>query len=284
MKICFTSALFCEPQDFYKLDKPGHFGRNENYDYFLFTNLNSNMFDTSWDVINIGSNANISNVNSQIKKSRYPKFLSWHLLESLGKKYDVVFYCDAWVVPNEKKDWDALATKIKNEKKFPFAQAHHNKKVCRDGGINAEFERILISERDTPESIKNTKRTLMAYDSSVNFNYPQYFENTCFGYAFSNNKVRQITQELWSLYLIEDVSYRDQPLWNFLLLKNKVNPIIQNDLKDNSFRNTNSFAKLNLTGHKATEYLNEHCWFIRKYENEGTMREGYTKHRGFDKS
>ena len=107
MKICFISALFCEPQDFPKLDKPGHFGRNENYDYFLFTNLNFNMFDTSWNVINIGSNANISNVNCQIKKSRYPKFLSWHLLESLGKKYDVVFYCDAWVVPNEKKDWNS---------------------------------------------------------------------------------------------------------------------------------------------------------------------------------
>ena len=41
MKICFTSALFCEPQDFNKLDKPGHFKRNKNYDYFLFTNLNS---------------------------------------------------------------------------------------------------------------------------------------------------------------------------------------------------------------------------------------------------
>lgn len=281
MKICFTSALFCEPQDYHKLDKPGHFKRNEDHDYFLFTNLDSTIIDTSWDVVSIKDNENISNVKSQIKKSRYPKFLSWHLLESLEKKYDVVFYCDAWVVPNEKKDWYALATKIKNEKKFPFAQAQHNKKVCRDGGINAEFERILMSKRDTIESIKKTKSILMAHDNSVNLNYPQYFENTCFGYAFSSKKVRNITKELWTMYLNEDMSYRDQPLWNFLLLKNKVNPIIQNDLKDNSFRNTNSFAKLNLTGYDATEYLDEYCWFIRKYENEGTMRDGYTEYRGF---
>lgn len=275
MKICFTSALFCELGDFNKFDKPGHFKRNKNYDYFLFTNLNSNMFDTSWDVIDISGNKNISNVSCNIKKSRYPKFLSWHLLEFLGKKYDVVFYSDAWVVPNEKKDWDALATKIKKEKIFPFAQAEHNRKFCRDGGINAEFERILISKRDTEESIKKTKSALNAYDSSVNLNYPQYFENTCFGYDFSSDRVRSITYELWKLYSMEYMSYRDQPLWNFLLLKNKVNPIIQNDLKDNSFRDTDGFRKLNLVGFKATDYLNQHCWFIRKYENEGTMRDGY---------
>jgi hypothetical protein len=283
MKICFTSALFCEKENLDQLDKPGHFDRNKNYDYFLFTNLEPHLFDTSWDVINIGENENISNVNCNIKKSRYPKFLSWHLLESLGKKYDVVFYCDAWVVPNEKKDWKSLATKIKNEKTFPFAQPHHNRKVCRDGGVNAEFERILISKRDTPESIQKTKRILKTYDFSVNLDYPQYYENTCFGYKFSSDVVRNITHELWTLYLKKDVSYRDQPLWNFLLLKNKVNPIMQNDLKDNSFRDTDTFRKLNLNGYKATDYLNEHCWFIRKYENEGTMRDGYAKRFDFDK-
>ena len=62
----------------------------------------------------------------------------------------------------------------------------------------------------------------------------------------------------------------------FFAFENKVNPILQNDLKDNSFRDTNTFKKLNLTAYKATDYLNEHCWFIRKYENEGTMRDGYT--------
>jgi len=277
MKICFTSALFCDAHKLDQLDKPGHFVRNENYDYFLFTNLNEKLFDTSWDVIDIGGNKNISNVNCNIKKSRYPKFLSWHLLESLGKKYDVVFYCDAWITPNEKKDWNALASKIKNEKTFPFAQAEHNRKVCRDGGINAEFERILISKRDSKKSVETTKTILKSYDTSVDFAFPQYYENTCFGYDFNNSNVRNITNELWSLYNFKDISYRDQPLWNFLLLKNKVNPIIQNDLKDNSFRETDSFKKLNLDGYKATNYLNEHCWFIRKYENEGTMRENYTK-------
>ena len=284
MKICFTSALFCDENNFDQLDKPGHFERNENYDYFLFTNLDPTLLDTSWDVINIANNKNISNVNCNIKKSRYTKFLSWHYFDSIQKEYDVIFYCDAWVVPNEKKDWNSLATKIKNEKTFPFAQAHHNKKVCRDGGVNAEFERIMISKRDTAESIEKTKRILMTYDFSVNLDYPQYFENTCFGYDFSSDVVRNITQELWKLYLKEDMSYRDQPLWNFLLLKNKVNPIMQNDLKDNSFRDTDSFRKLNLNGYKATDYLKEHCWFIRKYENEGTMRDGYAKNFDFKKS
>jgi hypothetical protein len=67
-------------------------------------------------------------------------------------------------------------------------------------------------------------------------------------------------------------------LWNFLLLKNKLNPIIQNDFKDNTLRNMKHFLELgNISGEEQTKYVNEHSWFIRKYENEGSMRENYTQ-------
>tara|TARA_Y100001934_G_C12142499_1_gene673218 strand:+ start:21 stop:872 length:852 start_codon:yes stop_codon:yes gene_type:complete len=278
MKICFTSALFCDESKLDQLDKPGHFERHDGYDYFLFTNLDPKLLNTSWDVINIADNKNISDVSCNIKKSRYTKFLSWHYFESVQKEYDVIFYCDAWIIPNNKKDWESLASKISKKRKFPFAQTEHNREVCRKGGINSEFERILISKRDTPQSVDRTKKILKSYDSSVDFDYPQYYENTCFGYKFKSKSVRDVTYELWTLYKDERLSYRDQPLWNFLLLRNKVNPIIQNDLKDNTLRQMKHFLALgDISGEEKTKYVNEHSWFIRKYENEGSMRENYTQ-------
>ena len=276
MKLCFTSALFCEKEKLDQLDKPGHFERNEKYDYFLFTNLDPDLFDTSWDVINIAENENIKNINCQIKKSRYTKFLSWDYFESINSEYDVVFYCDAWIIPNNKKNWEAFAKKISENAKFPFAQADHNKEVCRTGGINAEFERILISDRDTSQSIEYTKKFLQKYDNSVHFDYPQYFENTCFGYDFNSKIVREITNELWNLYTTNEISYRDQPLWNFLLLKHNVVPIKQNDLKDNSIVLTKEYKKIKKTISEVEKFKNENCWFHRLYENEGTMRNNYT--------
>ena len=98
MKICFTTALIGDPKT---LDKPAKFERNPNYDYFLFTDINEEHFDTSWDVINIKDNPNVSGLTSNVRKSRYPKFMSWELLESMGKNYDVVFYCEFGTQINE---------------------------------------------------------------------------------------------------------------------------------------------------------------------------------------
>jgi hypothetical protein len=274
MKICFVSALFCKRRKLLQLDRPTKFLRNPKYDYFMFTSLPESKLDTSWDLVNIKTNENIKTMPSYLRKSRYPKFMSWHLLESMQKKYDVVFYCDAWISPNINKDWESLARRIMNEKEFPFAQTEHNKKVCREGGISAEMERILISERDTITSMNQTKVFFKNYDSSVDLNYPQYFENTCFGYAFDSEPVRKITSELWEIYKEENlVSFRDQPLWNFLLLKHGVKPIAQNDMKDNTLRLIPEYKELPFL----TDELINSCWFLRKYENEGSMRENYTK-------
>ena len=128
MKICFTTALFGDPKF---LDTPPKFKRNPNYDYFLFTDIDEEHFDTSWDIINIKNNPNISNLSSNTRKSRYPKFMSWELLESMGKNYDVVFYCDAFVVPNTNmrkpiQSWNKIISDIMNEKTFPFMQKNTN--------------------------------------------------------------------------------------------------------------------------------------------------------------
>ena len=80
MKICFTTALFGDPKT---LDKPAKFERDPNYDYFLFTDIDEEHFDTSWDIVNIKDNPNISSLSSNTRKSRYPN--KNHRLKTRGK-------------------------------------------------------------------------------------------------------------------------------------------------------------------------------------------------------
>ena len=228
MKICFTTALFGDPKT---LDTPPKFERNPNHDYFLFTDIDEEHFDTSWDVINIKDNPNISNLSSNTRKSRYPKFMSWELLESMGKNYDVVFYCDAWVIPNTNianatHSWNKITSDIMNENTFPFLQKNHQWKIVREGGILSELKKIREANRESSENIKKTINFFENYDSTINLQYPQYFENTAFGYAFNSKTIRDFTRKFWEVYTTEDISIRDQPLWNFLLLKYNYIPLL----------------------------------------------------------
>lgn len=228
MKICFTTALFGDPKT---LDRPAKFERNPKYDYFLFTDIDEENFDTSWDVINIKDNPNISSLTSYVRKSRYPKFMSWELLESLGKHYDAVFYCDGYLVPNIDYDWVKSANDmIYHEKgKIGFAQAYHWDRNVFSGGVLSEMRAIVKSKRDTRQSMDETIKFFSMYDSSVNLKSGRYLMNTTFGYSFSDNDVRKLLSEFWKIYISENITYRDQPLWNFLILKYGYSPVIKNE-------------------------------------------------------
>ena len=80
-----------------------------------------------------------------------------------------------------------------------------------------------------------------------------------FGYSFENENVRNITKRFWDIYTTEDITYRDQPLWNFLLLKYNFKPIIENKLRAKTMRRR----------------WRHRCLFIRFKDNMGTMRENY---------
>jgi len=254
MKICFTTSLFGDAST---LDRPATFTRVDNCDYFLFTDITSNL-ESSWDVINLKNNKIINELSSSIKKSRYPKFLSWQILESMGFDYDVIFYCDASFYPNPNCDWYELSSQIINSSEIHFIQTVHQNPVVRNGGILAEMKLIIDHKRDSKESMIKTGKIFSDIDDTVNLQEPQYYENTCFGFSPKDAMVRKITDEFWKLYTKEEMSFRDQPLWNFLLLKNNIKPLVKNDFKYNTNNNKNDTS-----------------WFVFCPQNQGTMRNTY---------
>lgn len=223
MKICFISTVFGDPTT---IDRPALFKKMDGCDYFLFTDHDASYFgETSWDIVNIKSNKNISEIDSNIIKSRYPKFMSWELLESMGKTYDYVFYCDTWTWPNINMDWNDICKKVSQNKDFPLVQSMHPNPKVRKNGIRGEVGLILKLKRETKDSLDKTLSFMQSTAPEVNLSKSNYFyENTSFGYEFKSSIIRNFTKEFWKTYTTEDISFRDQPLWNFMLMKNKVRP------------------------------------------------------------
>jgi hypothetical protein len=123
------------------------------------------------------------------------------------------------------QNWSEITDKIQAYD-FGFLQSiHHNKDVLK-GGILKETQEIVKHRKDSKERVEKTIQFFQQYDSSVRLDYPQYFENNRFMYDFQDEKFRQITSEFWDIYTKEDITYRDQPLWNYLLLKNNLKPLV----------------------------------------------------------
>ena len=232
LKICFITSLFCN--DINDIDVPGKFEKIKDYDYYLFSNLNKDQFDTSWEIIKMD---NINYKNNLIK-SRYMKFMAWKYFKDIMKKnYDVIYYCDAYLSPCIKVNWIELSTRLLNCN-FPFMQSYHKKNNGK-GGIREECNRIILFKKDKKENINKTFKFIK--NKKIGVCRDTFYENTVFGYDPNSETITKFLEEFWKLYSDENefLSLRDQLLWNYLLLKRKYTPrLFEKGLTDRSEKMT----------------------------------------------
>lgn len=252
--ICFISSLYSKYKD--KIDNPGFFIKKEEIevdgnnnlkcDYLLFTNLNEECFNTSWNIITLP--INIDKFQNYIVLSRYPKFMLWKIMEDYHFKfdysYDIIVYCDAFLSPSNTYDWSKIynflikrRTLVFDKDKLNIIQSYHHYKKIRNGGIFEDAKMIITSNKD---HIINVIKTLKFFKDqgygSFWLKKKGYIENTVFCYDFQCLKTRKFLQDFWNLYKISELTYRDQIIWNFLLIKQKKLPIIfelEKDICDN---------------------------------------------------
>lgn len=223
MKIAFITSLFGE-----RGNNPAKFQRVDGYDYFLFSDRDQKDFDTNWDVYNISNNPNISNLNCNVRKSRYAKFMGWELLDFMGIEYDAIFYCDVHLNPSPYVNWPSISKNFVS-KPYPFLQLRHHH--CWEHGIAHECQHIIDGRRDSKDNIAKTLSFFKKEFPEVSLSAKQYFENTMFGYT-PNDLVKKVTRDFWKTYTESDITFRDQPTWNLLLLKYGVIPQTQPNLRD----------------------------------------------------
>jgi len=215
MKIAFTTSLFgCRRFD------PYHFKCIDQFDYFLFSDRDQSDFNTSWKVYNISKNPNILNLNCNVRKSRYAKFMGWELFKSMGLKYDVIYYCDSHWRPKHNADFLSFSKKLV-KCTFPFFQEKHP--FCHSGGILDECNLIIDHHKDSKKQIQKTISFFKTQYPNISLSAKQYYENTVFAYS-PVEQVKKITKDFWSIYSQNDISFRDQPTWNLMLLKYKLHP------------------------------------------------------------
>lgn len=234
MKIAFITSLFGDHHR-----HPSKFKRVDGYDYFLFSDRDQKDLDTDWDVYNISNNPNISNLNCNVKKSRYAKFMGWELLDSMGVDYDCIYYCDAHFNPKFNANWVFISNSFIS-KPYPFLQVKH--KASYNHGIAHECQLIIKGRKDSKDNIVKTLSFFKEKYPEISLSASQYFENTMFGYTPSD-LVKKITTNFWEIYTQSDVTFRDQPTWNLCLLKHKVIPQTQPNLR-NKFKKRGSYGEV----------------------------------------
>ena len=271
--ICFITSLFSSYSDY--VDKPGYFNRfcdcnNNNKlecDYFLFTNLDSSLFNTSWTIINIPFDS--SKFKNLVVLSRYPKFMLWKIMEDYKEyfeyTYDIVVYCDAFLSPSDEYDWSRIynffidsrlkkldknfdKNLVKNldrmNNQLNFIQSKHHYKKIREGGIVEDAKMIISSNKD---NFLRVAKTLKFFKDNgyggVWLKRNGYVENTVFCYDLFCLKTRKFLQDFWNLYTIKEFTYRDQIIWNYLLIKQNKKVIIfdeETDLSLELYDNNNN--------------------------------------------
>ena len=209
------------------LDISNNFEKVKGAKYFFFTNLNKkDIINNSWEIIEINLN-DFKHINNSVKISRYFKFnIINYFNDKLQLNPEFIFYCDSYLYPKVSVNWITICNYLKNNKTGIIQYNHHR---C-NGGIKTDLECIHKGNKDSESNMVKTKQFLINIDKNINLKTPQYFENTVIGFYVNNENTIKQCNDFWEYY-INCPTYRDQPLWNFIYLKNNIIPYIDNNFR-----------------------------------------------------
>lgn len=182
--------------------------------FFLFTNLDDNEWTTpGWEKI-------VTNFTyrRKITHSRYGKFLGWKYPQIMECR--AVIYMDACIRPTQQQQlWRDIAETLEASDIGVMQDLHPKNR----SGIFGEFLAIQRSEKDLSQNIVNSLKWMVS-QPDFDENIPIYW-NEQFGYNPKSEVFQELSQAFWDRYSEEVDSWRDQPLWAFMLHRYNVTPV-----------------------------------------------------------
>jgi hypothetical protein len=177
---------------------------------------------------------------------------------------DIIVYCDAFLSPigpegheGGKKDWNLIYNNLfrdveKREKDknigdgleygiINLIQDTHNDIETRKNGIAHDMMKIVKEYKDTEDNVLRTmntfKKMLGGSDSGENrkiklLSKNNYLLNTYFAYNRKCEETMRVLNEFWKFYSFKGFTVRDQPMWNFHLIRYQKKSIIYSDVAD----------------------------------------------------
>jgi hypothetical protein len=241
-EVCFVTSSYSKNAA--EMDKLVEINNLSPYlRFYLFTNLNDEQWKTpGWTkiVTNLG-------YRRMITHSRYGKFMGWKHMEL--RECKAVFYFDSCLTPAENQTlWRELADQIYNDHESGLMQSIHPN---NRSGVISEFLAIQHSHKDIEGNIVKSLNWMIGQDDFDPTATVYLNEN--FGYNPNSYVYQKTSKAFWERYSLEEDSWRDQPLWSFMLHRFNVIPLPYPVQKDQVWkRNTERTL-----GHNRHEYLSE---------------------------
>lgn len=242
-EVCFITASYSKDAE--EMDKLVVVNNHSPYlRFFLFTNLN----DEEWNTPGWSKIVTSFDYKRMITHSRYGKFMGWKHAEVQECK--VAFYMDACLRPTQNQTlWRGLAEMIASDESAGLMQSLHPKNRT---GVVGEFLAIQNSKKDVPANIVTSLQWMIA-QKDLDPKAPIYL-NENFGYNPKSPVYQRVSQAFWDHYSMEEDSWRDQPLWAFMLHRYNVTPM---PYPPNVYDNLWGRNRGKLLGHNGHEYKSE---------------------------
>ncbi|CAJ1958160.1 unnamed protein product [Cylindrotheca closterium] len=188
--------------------------RYPDFKFFIFTNLKDQEWETpGWEKI-----ITDFTFRRRITHSRYGKFLAWKY-DKIRNHCRVVYFMDPVLEPRANETTFVELAEMIEAYEPGFMQFRHPRKRK---SLMQEFEGIAMAKKDYAANIEKSINWMKAqpdFNDTTNI-----FLNQCIGYNPRSKIFQEITTSMWSRYSLELDSWRDQPLWAFMLRRHKVAP------------------------------------------------------------
>ena len=206
-EVCFVTSVYSatpntsdRPPDVTEIQEA-----NPSFRFFVFTNM-PDLDAPGWTV----KVKNFSGYRRYITQSRWAKFMGWKDQSVQGCQ--AVFYMDGYCGPKLKHSerYRRLAKAIRDSE-FGLFQNQHQQ---ADGPLE-ELDRIQEKRKDIAKNVEASKAWLEAQpdfrrDATI-------YENHYIGYNPKSTNFQRAAQFFWDRYSLEQDSWRDQPLWGYVL-------------------------------------------------------------------
>ena len=218
--LCFVTAEFSETAD--DMDQLPTLEAGMITDprrHFAFTNQPTYGVPEGWTKIVLDKTIS-QKYTRQITKSRWPKFMGWQ--HPALEHCQVIFYGDAYLLnPINETNWMEMAEEIKQN---PVG-------LMQDKQIGLRGD-----DKPLQELVKVAKEGKLSYElanKTIDWleNQPDYkrdapvYKNAIFGYDPHNAGVQKLMLDFWDIYAREELSWRDQPIWAYLLAREEMRPL-----------------------------------------------------------
>ncbi len=250
-EICFVMSLFWEggnpdfppdfnPQTDFVDDRVGD-AHETNFRFIYYSNHATHTFPNSsfprgWEVRELADMP----YHRMITQSRWPKFMGW--VDPGLANCGVIGYIDAVLkVVAPASQWIETVEVLYECSKHPDARARNSiADKCTDarghdligGGLmqhghraSGPFEELRKIQRTRKDTQTNVKATMAWMTEQPDFREmsPMY-HNNFFLYIPHDALFQEIACYFWSVYSAEKMSWRDQPLWGYVLNKFNTTP------------------------------------------------------------